>query len=159
MLKGKLHIGGGTWGSIMALPFAFILLLVAKFPYGHVVYLMAVAVIMFAGVASIPATEACLGLQKNWRGKMVQHDQSQIVIDEVWGIMITAWPLLWINPCNWWIAMSLVFVLFRFFDITKIWPINLLDRWENEWGVMLDDGMAGVYAAVSLVVINCFFHF
>ena len=48
-------------------------------------------------------------------------------------------------------ATLLAFVLFRFFDITKIWPACKLDAdYDNAVGVMTDDLVAGAYAAIIL---------
>jgi phosphatidylglycerophosphatase A len=103
---------------------------------------------------SIPGTEKHLGKQRNWRGIYVKHDHSQIVIDEVWGMAIASTPLIFTTFNSYLIAMIIVFALFRFFDITKIWPAKLFDRWQSPWGVMLDDGVAGVYSALTLIVIH-----
>ncbi len=48
-----------------------------------------------------------------------------------------------------WRAVILGFFLFRFFDIVKVPPANIIDRrLKNGWGVVLDDVVAGVYACV-----------
>ena len=49
------------------------------------------------------------------------------------------------------------FALFRLFDITKPYPINKIDKhMKNGFGVMLDDVVAGIYAAVFLLIIILF---
>ena len=46
------------------------------------------------------------------------------------------------------------FVLFRLFDITKPYPINIVDRnMKNGFGVMLDDVIAGIYSSVILLIV------
>jgi phosphatidylglycerophosphatase A len=42
------------------------------------------------------------------------------------------------------------FLLFRFFDITKPFPCRRLEKLPGGWGIMADDWMAGVYAAICL---------
>jgi phosphatidylglycerophosphatase A len=51
-----------------------------------------------------------------------------------------------------WKCLLLGFILFRVFDIWKPWPIRRLEKLPGGWGVMADDWMAGVYAAILLRV-------
>jgi len=74
------------------------------------------------------------------------HDHSGIVIDEIAGYFITmiAVPLDWV-----WVITG--FLLFRFFDILKPWPISWLDKnVHGGLGIMLDDVLAGAFALVCL---------
>lgn len=76
------------------------------------------------------------------------HDHGGIVWDEFVGI----WLVLVLVPAHWtwWLA---AFVVFRIFDILKPWPIGWLDRRvHGGFGIMLDDLIAAVYAAVLLGV-------
>ena len=74
------------------------------------------------------------------------RDSSAIVIDEVAGQFIA---LLLVPPTV--AAYAIGFVLFRLFDVVKPWPISRLDkRVKGGLGVMLDDIVAGVLAAVLL---------
>ncbi|GMT48469.1 MAG: phosphatidylglycerophosphatase A [bacterium] len=78
-----------------------------------------------------------------------EKDSSRIVIDEAVGYL-TALACL---PNNWLIIL-LAFVLFRFFDILKIYPVNLIEnKVPGGLGVVLDDFMAGVYANICLQVL------
>jgi len=101
-----------------------------------------------------------------------KEDSKEIVIDEFIGQSI---PLLAISTSNelnikliafldnvssqlgfnWfeiWILIS--FILFRFFDILKPFPINLIDKKiKNGFGVILDDIVAGIFATISLYII------
>jgi phosphatidylglycerophosphatase A len=72
-------------------------------------------------------------------------DASAIVIDEVVGYLVT----VSLVPFSW-RAAALGFVLFRLFDVTKPWPVSVLDRVKSAWGVMLDDVAAGIYAMAIL---------
>ena len=47
-------------------------------------------------------------------------------------------------------ALLWCFLLFRFFDIAKVFPINRLERLPGGAGIVLDDVMAGVYTLISL---------
>jgi phosphatidylglycerophosphatase A len=51
-------------------------------------------------------------------------------------------------------AYALAFVLFRIFDIWKPWPVRWADRHiHGGLGIMLDDVLAAIYAAVALLVL------
>ena len=76
------------------------------------------------------------------------HDHGGIVWDEITGMFLTllAAPL---SVAGW----ALAFVLFRFFDIVKPWPIRDLDhRLGGGSGIMLDDLVAALYAALVLLI-------
>lgn len=82
--------------------------------------------------------------------RLATHDHPSIVFDEIVGLLVTALVIagspLWLLPA---------FVLFRVFDIWKPWPIRDLDhRLAGGLGIMLDDLMAGVYAAACLVALR-----
>jgi phosphatidylglycerophosphatase A len=51
-----------------------------------------------------------------------------------------------------WKYLLLGFILFRLFDIWKPWPIRRLEKLPGGWGIMADDWMAGIYAAILLRV-------
>lgn len=82
------------------------------------------------------------------------HDYGGIVFDEVVGLLITCLPLLpdlgWTHGNPWWWLLA-SFLLFRLFDIWKPWPIRWLDRQVGGgFGIMIDDVLAAVYAALLL---------
>jgi phosphatidylglycerophosphatase A len=80
-----------------------------------------------------------------------EHDHPGIVLDEVAGMLAT---LLALAAADLWLLV-LAFVLFRFFDIVKPWPIRDVDhRLSGGLGIMLDDLMAAGYAAVCLVIVQ-----
>ena len=73
-------------------------------------------------------------------------DDGRIVIDELVGYLVTVFAL----PFSWPVAL-LGFFWFRLFDISKPPPVNWLDqKLKNGIGVVLDDVMAGLYAAAAL---------
>ncbi len=51
-----------------------------------------------------------------------------------------------------WKYLLLGFILFRVFDIWKPWPIRRLEKLRGGWGIMADDWMAGLFAAILLRV-------
>jgi len=75
-------------------------------------------------------------------------DPQYVVVDEVSGQLVTYYCLLQ-STLNWktWL---LGFLLFRFFDILKPFPIRYLEKLPGGWGIMADDWLAGIYAALLL---------
>jgi len=134
--SGYLPEAPGTWGSLAALPFAWVILtlLPGAFPL-----LAASCVLLAVGVWASAQHSATLGT----------HDAGEIVVDEVVG----QWMVLAVapfSPLGWLVA----FLLFRFFDVLKPWPISWIDRRvSGGWGIMLDDVVAGLFAAVSVWLI------
>lgn len=88
--------------------------------------------------------------------KLRIEDPGVIVWDEFVGQWIALAPLL-LWPARWpWIAAA--FVLFRVFDVCKPWPVSWADRRVGGGlGVMLDDVLAGIYAALALALALRFF--
>lgn len=120
----------GTAGSLNALPMAALIAWILGSPF-----LAIAAVIPFA--LGIHYTQRFLRSEPN------ATDPQWIVIDEVVGLWITlsSVPLSF----GWYI---IGFILFRLFDIYKPWPVNWADReLPGAWGVMMDDVLAGLYAA------------
>jgi phosphatidylglycerophosphatase A len=133
---GFLPVAPGTWGSLSALPCAAVLVWL-----GGPVLLLAAGVAVF--VLGIWAADAYM--------QAVQvHDPPAIVIDEVVGQWVTL-ALLPPEP----LVYALGFVLFRVLDVLKPWPANFIDRAvTGGFGVMLDDVVAGAYAAGALWLIR-----
>ena len=85
-------------------------------------------------------------------------DSKVIVIDEFVGQSIPILTIYTLIPKNNMISFIIYifisFVLFRFFDIVKPFPINKVDKlMKNGFGVMLDDVIAGVYSSIILLII------
>ena len=84
-----------------------------------------------------------------------EKDKSEIVIDEVIGQSIALSPLLLFPEYNlpgfYMCLISLLF--FRFFDIVKPFPINEVDKINSNFGVILDDILAGFFSAIFLTLI------
>ena len=142
---GHLRPAPGTWGSAAALPAAWIVHGIGSF-WGLVA---ATIVVFFAGWWATA----------NMTRGQANHDPSEIVIDEVAGQWIALWPLsfgMWnMGADPWavpWQAAFIAFVLFRFFDITKLGPIGWADRRNDAFGVMMDDVIAGLFAGAALFI-------
>lgn len=82
--------------------------------------------------------------------KLKVHDHSGIVYDEVAGFLIT----MFMMPTGWqWMLAG--FVLFRFFDVVKPWPISWFDKnVHGGFGIMFDDVVAGAVSLACLVLIQ-----
>ena len=78
------------------------------------------------------------------------HDHGGIVWDEIVGYLLT----MAVAPPGWlWVLVG--FLLFRFFDILKPWPIRWLDqKVAGGVGIMLDDLLAGVYAGLVMLLLE-----
>lgn len=86
------------------------------------------------------------------------HDSGKIVIDEFLGIYLIFifYDLIYIF--NDFITIMLVFIFFRFFDIVKIFPANIIDKkMNNSLGVLLDDIIASIYTILFIYIFSQFF--
>lgn len=147
---GHIRPAPGTWGSLAALPTAIIL-----YHFGGP--LAVVIAIIVAYALGVWATTRETAGKDN-------HDPSEIVIDEVVGQWIALLPVLYGAARNdaevlaLWPGWVAAFVLFRFFDITKLGPVGWADRRDDATGVMLDDVIAGILAAVGVAVLAAVYH-
>ena len=136
--SGLLKPAPGTWGSAAAVPFAWIIASNA----GPLALIPAAALFFVVGVWAANIYDRKTG----------GHDASEIVVDEVVGVWLT---LAVISPSL--LGYSIGFALFRLFDIVKPWPVRWADgKVSGGFGVMLDDVLAAVYAALCLWAINHF---
>lgn len=121
----------GTWGTLAGL-----LLYIPLQPLALTWQLAIIIVAFTAGIAICERASRALGV----------HDHGGIVWDEFVGFWIT----MFAAPTGWlWLLWG--FVLFRIFDIWKPWPIRWADgHVHGGLGIMLDDVLAGVYAAIVL---------
>ncbi len=136
---GRLPGAPGTWGS---LPPVVLYLLVANYcpypPSGPI--LMAFLLIAGAWVC-VQYTPALI----ESTGK---KDPQTVVADEVAGQALTMLFIAILDPGNVGLAAISGFVLFRLFDIIKPWPCKKLENLPRGTGVLADDIMAGIYAAI-----------
>lgn len=77
-----------------------------------------------------------------------ERDPPYVVIDEVSGMLLSIFLLPKTFP-----VILISFLIFRFFDITKIPPIGFFDRMESPYGVMLDDIVAGIMTNISVRIL------
>ncbi len=113
-----------------------------------------VLVAIWFGLPAFVGITALLFLLGWWAIHVVLKTQTKedpgfVVIDETVGQSIT-FLLVASHPISWYTLLC-GFALFRFFDIVKIWPASFFDKSvHNAFGVMMDDVIAGLYAAVVL---------
>jgi len=124
----------GTFGTLAAIPVYLLLQ-----PFSLNIYLFVTCVALIVGIYLCGKTADALGV----------HDHGGIVWDEIVGYLITMIAV----PLDWkWVLVG--FILFRIFDIWKPWPIKWVDsKVSGGLGIMLDDVLAGIFAAVGLHLI------
>jgi len=130
----------GTVGAAAAIAVALLLHSQGGFGPLHFLALAVVAFVPFVWAAGRTAAEMHL------------EDPQIVVADEVIGVWVT---LAGARVLNWksWLA---AFLLFRLFDIWKPFPIRHFERFPGGLGIVADDVMAGVYAALVLFLAGCF---
>jgi len=152
---GHVRPASGTWGSMPPVAWAAGLVLVAGLTtldsvvwwLWHTSLWVTLLGFSWAVIAGGDRAEGVFG-----------QDPSEVVADETAGQCI---PLLAIPPAfiagGWWealLGLGLAFVFFRAFDILKVFPSNVLQRVPGAWGILLDDLVAGVYAAGCLWLVS-----
>lgn len=155
---GYLPLAPGTWGSLVGVGIYALVrgasmkaLFAAgvgrnfnllQIYYGVIAFeLLAALSITLIGTWAASRTEQLSG----------RKDPGKVVIDEVAGQFIALIPVPFMIGAAWWSAI-LAFILFRFFDIVKPYPARKLESLHGGLGIMLDDVVAGVYAAVVVAL-------
>ena len=137
---GYAPIAPGTVGSLAALLIAWLLVRYAGWQP------------LWFGVLAVAATAPSIWAAGVTAQALNQKDPGLVVVDEVvgqWLAFAGARPL---NSKSWIGA----FILFRLFDIWKPAPVRNLEKLPGGAGIVADDLMAGVYAALVLSVAGCF---
>ncbi len=85
-----------------------------------------------------------------------KEDPNEVVADEIAGQALTflAMPLLMKDISGGQILSITIlgYFLFRLFDTVKPWPSYRLEELPGAWGILADDLMAGIYAAITLFI-------
>lgn len=133
--SGLIPKAPGTFGSAFALLFVPIWLAI-----GLSASVMVIIIMSLIGIYICDKTAELMGV----------HDDGRIVWDEFAGQSITFLPVLYLGQMNWlWLLIG--FALFRLFDVWKPWPIRVIDRQVGGgFGIMLDDIIAGLWAALCI---------
>ena len=140
---GYLRPAPGTWGSLVAIPFAWGL----HGLWGPMGLALATLGLFAVGLYALNHLRDA-------------GDASEFVVDEVVGQWIALLPLSvglaymgagpWVFP---WPGWGAAFLLFRFFDIYKPWLVGRFDKRHDALGIMMDDVMAGLFAALCLMLL------
>ena len=125
----------GTMGTLIAIPFAFALKSLDVVGFWIVLFLL-----FLSGIKLCAHVSRKLGV----------HDHGGIVWDE----MVGYWLAVAFVPLQWhWLLAA--FLLFRFFDIVKPWPIRQIDRKiSGGFGIMIDDVIAALFTMILLAVVK-----
>lgn len=125
----------GTMGTVVAIPFVF-----ALKSLGAPGFWIALLLLFLLGIQICGHVSRKLGM----------HDHGGIVWDE----MVGYWLAIAFVPLQWhWLLAA--FVLFRFFDIYKPWPIRQLDqKVSGGFGIMIDDILAALFTIIVLAVVQ-----
>lgn len=145
---GYLPYMPGTWGSLLAIPLAWILI-----PFGWEALF---AVTIFISLLGWWFSQKLICQDPHDR------DPSYIVIDEIAGLLLTYSIIQWFNASLTLFGLAIGFVFFRIFDIWKPFPIGWVDQRlagsvsTAGLGVMVDDLIAAIPAAVLAILMLCF---
>jgi phosphatidylglycerophosphatase A len=132
--SGLMPKAPGTFGTLAAIPFFLLMSDLSPINYALLVLLISVVGIYLCG-----KTADDIGV----------HDHGAIVWDEFAGFFIT----MFMVPVSW-LSILVGFILFRFFDILKPWPISIADKkLTSGFGIMFDDILAGLFALVLMHLI------
>ena len=144
-----LPVAPGTWGSI---PAALLFGLLCCFHAPPLIVFIVMLATVLAGsmicIIFAPAAIEATG----------KKDPREVVADELAGQALTflVAPFLvggWLT----WTSVLVGFVAFRVFDVLKPWPCRRLEKLPAGFGILADDLMTGVYAAIVLQIYVYYF--
>ena len=137
---GLIRFAPGTFGSIFSF-FLFIYL-------SHYLNMIVLTSLMF-----FLGIWVCENISKD----LEEKDDKSIVVDELIGMWIALMPTIYFadTQAERTTIAILALVLFRFFDIVKPYPINLLDqKFKNGFGIVIDDVAAGIITLLILIPVS-----
>ena len=124
----------GTLGSIVGVFLGFILLSFFPIPLVVVFFIILLVLSLYA--------------IRIYQKKVGKSDKSEIIIDEVLGQLLV---LMFIDLE--FLQFFCAFILFRFFDILKIFPANIIDKkYSDHYGVIFDDIIAAIQALIVIFI-------
>jgi phosphatidylglycerophosphatase A len=132
--------GAGTVASVAALAMAWLLVRYAGW--------RPLWFLLLAAALTVPSMWAAGRTAEECQ----QKDPGLVVVDEVVGQWLALAGATALNLKSWLAA----FVLFRLFDIWKPPPVRQLEALPGGIGIVADDLMAGIYAALVLFAAGCF---
>ena len=125
----------GTFGSLISLPIGYIILKL----FGFWIFILIITLLLAISYYAI----------KKYLIAKKSKDPKEIIIDEFIGQFIA---LIFIPDTI--LGLLASFLLFRFFDITKLYPVNKAEKIPGAIGVLADDVVAGLMAACIIVIFN-----
>lgn len=144
---GLLPLCPGTWGSLPPAGLFLLLASVAAPPDWTSIIML---------IWAVASSVICVAFAPSIITKTGKQDPREIVVDELAGQCTTFVPAVMLTQLNPLLVAGLGFFLFRLFDIAKPFPIRKLEKLPAGWGVLADDLLAGLYAAVILLFISRF---
>jgi phosphatidylglycerophosphatase A len=137
---GRLPLFGGTWGTVgAAVVHGLIAWLIGT---ANAPWLMGV----LAGAATVASVLLCPWAERFYARK----DPKVFVMDEVAGYFLT---VAFFPSHSQWAVGIWSFIFFRIFDIIKPPPIRRIEKVGRGWGIVLDDLLAGLYAALCVALV------
>lgn len=137
---GLISKAPGTWGSLVGLLLGWVILQFISLSF----FIILTIICFVLGCLICEKTSIALGV----------HDHGSIVWDEIVGIFIVLLAI----PALTWQWCLIAFVIFRFFDITKFFPIRYFDnKLKSGFGIMIDDVLAAIYSVIVIKIISFYF--
>jgi len=133
---GLFPVAPGTLGTLGSIPFIMLLTGLGALYKSLILVILAATAVWASGRA---------------QDLLKDHDPPSVVIDEVAGFFLTMFFL----PFSW-LTLGSGFILFRFFDILKPYPIKRLEGLKGGFGIVIDDLVAGLYAYAGVRIVLLF---
>ena len=157
---GHIPLAPGTWGSLLGIV-VYVAFLYASVPVSAFAYTRGLNAEQFQALQTTLELALLIGIVwvGIWAATRAEpllggKDPGAVIIDEIAGQLVTFLFVPFTLPM-WMIPVG--FLLFRFFDIWKPYPIRRVESLESGLGVMGDDLVAGVYAGTVLSLIMAFY--
>ncbi len=142
---GYIKIAPGTWGSLASIIMMYI--------FFNILSLSLVTLVLIFFILFFVSNY----LINYFSSFTNSHDSKNVVIDELLGIFLIFLFYEYINIYNDFVTCVLIFLIFRLFDISKIFPASYFDKkLHNGYGVILDDIVAGFYTVLTMIILNAF---
>lgn len=140
---GYIKFASGTWGTLASILILFPIIKLSSLTIN--LFLIIFIILFFI-------SNFLINYFSNFTNS---NDSKNIVIDELLGIFSILIFYDFIFIYNDILTLILIFIIFRFFDIVKIFPANYIDKnFKNGYGVILDDIIAGFYTTLTLMVLS-----
>ncbi len=152
---GRMPFAPGTFGTVLGIGWVWLLS-----------FFCSTIPLFFA--ATVAGVLAAIWIGQRAEIALEKKDPGQIVIDEIMVMPIAFAPaVMGAGGMNWqilsqangpdWLRIVIIFGLFRLFDVWKPWPVRQIQDLKGGVGLVLDDVLAAVYAALALMALDRFF--